>query len=191
MKKMIRQPTISTSQPPATGAAAPARAPTAAQVPMARPRASPLNSLPRMARLLGISRAAPTPWSPRPASSPVNEMAAPHNVDPRRKMAEPHQKQSPPPEMIPRDPRRARSMRRPGNRYALIGPGQTRRRSHGDLCPRRATRRLTTDPSMKPGSSPECWPRAFARGCREEIRACSWASGPRDEAQNVEPARRL
>ncbi len=44
-------------------------APAAAQVPTARPRASPSNELPRMPRLFGISIAAPIPWMPRAASS--------------------------------------------------------------------------------------------------------------------------
>src|ERR1700692_29848 len=60
IKKIVRHPTVSTIHPPTMGPKTPARAPTAAQVPMARPRASPLNAPPRMARLLGVSSAAPS-----------------------------------------------------------------------------------------------------------------------------------
>ncbi len=69
MRKIARQPTVSTSQPPITGPSAPVIAPAAAQVPIARPRSSPENPAPRMARLDGISSAAPTPWTARPASN--------------------------------------------------------------------------------------------------------------------------
>src|ERR1700737_2546434 len=56
-RKIVRHPTVSTIHPPTTGPKAPASAPAAAQVPMARPRPSPVNALPRMARLLGMSSA--------------------------------------------------------------------------------------------------------------------------------------
>src|SRR6516165_11800700 len=59
-RKIERHPTPSISQPPTTGPIAPAMAPAAAQVPTARPLASPENDDPRMARLVGIKRAAPT-----------------------------------------------------------------------------------------------------------------------------------
>ena len=62
---MTGQPTVSTSQPPSSGASAPAIAPAAAQVPTARPRASPVKAALKMARLLGISIAAPSPCSAR------------------------------------------------------------------------------------------------------------------------------
>ena len=48
-------------QPPSTGPIAPPMAPTADQVPTARPRASPEKLLPRIARLLGRRSAAPVP----------------------------------------------------------------------------------------------------------------------------------
>ena len=64
---MNGQPTPSTSQPPSIGASAPEIAPTAAQVPTARPRASPVKEALRVARLLGSSIAAPSPCSARPA----------------------------------------------------------------------------------------------------------------------------
>src|SRR4051812_37024268 len=60
-RKMARQPIASTSQPPSKGATAPAIAPAAAQAPTAFPFASPSNAAPRMARLLGSSKAAPSP----------------------------------------------------------------------------------------------------------------------------------
>ena len=64
---MNGQPSPSTSQPPSIGATAPEIAPAAAQVPTARPLASPVKEAERMARLLGISIAAPSPCSARPA----------------------------------------------------------------------------------------------------------------------------
>src|SRR6266481_7078423 len=49
-RKIVRHPTVSTTHPPIMGPKAPARAPAAAQVPIARPRASPVNAPPSMAR---------------------------------------------------------------------------------------------------------------------------------------------
>jgi hypothetical protein len=71
IRKMARQPTVSISQPPSTGPIAAIVAPTEAQMPIARPRASPEKLAPRIARLLGIKTAAPTPCRPRPISSKV------------------------------------------------------------------------------------------------------------------------
>ena len=55
----------SMSQPPITGPIAPMAAPVAAQIPMARPLDSPEKVCPRMARLFGMSIAAPMPCSSR------------------------------------------------------------------------------------------------------------------------------
>ena len=66
---MARQPTVSISQPPSTGPPAAITAPIEAQMPVARPRASPVKLAPRIARLLGIRIAAPTPCAARAASS--------------------------------------------------------------------------------------------------------------------------
>ena len=76
---MNGQPAVSTSQPPSIGATAPAIAPAAAQVPTARPRSSPVKEALRMARLFGISIAAPSPCSAR---------AARKTVEARRRRAE-------------------------------------------------------------------------------------------------------
>src|ERR1700686_1718442 len=77
-RKIVRHPTVSTTQPPTTGPNAPARAPAAAQVPIARPRASPVNPPPRMARLFGRSSAAPNPCSARAARSHGSDGAPAH-----------------------------------------------------------------------------------------------------------------
>src|SRR5258708_31420028 len=66
---MTRQLALSIGQPPRTGPIAPAAAPAAAQIPIARPFAAPENVLPNRARLFGNSIAAPIPWRARPASS--------------------------------------------------------------------------------------------------------------------------
>ena len=77
MKKIERQPTVSTSQPPSGGPSAVVRAPAAAaQVPIAGPRASPLYAAPTIARLAGVSRAAATPCAIRAAISQIAEGAS-------------------------------------------------------------------------------------------------------------------
>ncbi len=78
---MARQPTTSISQPPTNGPMAPATEPAAAQMPMALPRASPEKLLPRMARLVGISIAAPTPCNTRAAINHGRPGAAAHSSD--------------------------------------------------------------------------------------------------------------
>ena len=69
IRKIERHPTVSMSQPPSTGPTAPITAPMDAQMPIARPRASPEKAAPRIARLLGMSNAAPTPCRLRPTSN--------------------------------------------------------------------------------------------------------------------------
>src|SRR3954447_20484951 len=61
IRKIARQLPRSTSQPPSTGPMAPAAAPVAAQMPIARPLAGPAKVWPKIARLFGISIAAPHP----------------------------------------------------------------------------------------------------------------------------------
>ena len=63
------------------GAIAPEIAPAAAQVPTARPRCSPVNAEPNMARLFGISIAAPSPCSARPARKIARLGAAAHRIE--------------------------------------------------------------------------------------------------------------
>jgi formate dehydrogenase subunit delta len=52
--------------------------------------------------------------------------------------------------------------------------------------PKTGNATLTTDPSMKARLEPRMQAASVARGCAEGIRVCSWASDPRDEAQNVD-----
>ena len=80
---------MSISQPPASGPSAPKTAPAAAQVPTARPRASPLNPAPRRARLAGISRAAPIPCAARAASSQAKPGASAQASEAALKIAMP------------------------------------------------------------------------------------------------------
>src|ERR1700688_372780 len=88
-RKIMRHPTVSTIHPPTMGPKAPARAPAAAQVPIARPRASPVNAPPSMARLFGISSAAPNPCRPRAARSQAKEGAAAQASDAKPKTDSP------------------------------------------------------------------------------------------------------
>jgi hypothetical protein len=81
MKKIIRQLTASTSQPPRTGPTAAVAAPAAAQMPTARPRASPSKVTPSMAKLLGISIAAPMPWMKRAPIKTASPGARPHAAE--------------------------------------------------------------------------------------------------------------
>ena len=87
--KIARQLTVSISQPPRRGPIAPAAAPTAAQVPMARPRASPEKLAPRIARLFGISTAAPIPCNTRPASSQLSVGATAQRIEAAAKIPTP------------------------------------------------------------------------------------------------------
>ena len=81
IRNIQRQPTASISQPPSKGAPAAPTAPAAAQIPMALPRRAPSNVAARIARLLGISIAAPVPCSTRPASSHGKVGANVHSSD--------------------------------------------------------------------------------------------------------------
>ena len=65
-RKIDRQPTASISHPPRTGPRPAVAAPIAAQAPIARPRAGPSKASLRIARLFGISMAAPRPCAMRP-----------------------------------------------------------------------------------------------------------------------------
>ena len=76
MRKIARQPTVSTNQPPSGGPSAVVRAPAAAEVPIAGPRALPLYAAPTIARLAGVSRAAETPCAIRAAISQIAEGAS-------------------------------------------------------------------------------------------------------------------
>ena len=71
MRKIARQPAMPTSHPPSGGPTALAIAPADAQVPTARPRDSPVKTLPSMPRLFGMSIAAPTPCSDRASNRTV------------------------------------------------------------------------------------------------------------------------
>jgi len=88
-RNIERQPTRSINQPPINGPIAPAAAPAAAQVPIALPRASPSKLLPRIARLVGISIAAPTLCSTRPAIKMTRSGANAHNSVAARKRPTP------------------------------------------------------------------------------------------------------
>ena len=76
MRKIERQPTVSTSQPPSGGPSAVVIAPAAAQVPIAGPRALPLYAAPMIARLAGVSSAAAMPCAIRAAISQIVEGAS-------------------------------------------------------------------------------------------------------------------
>ena len=68
-KKIALQDTYSASAPPTTGPMASASAETPAQVPIALPRSSGGKALVMIDRVAGIMKAAPAPWTARPATS--------------------------------------------------------------------------------------------------------------------------
>jgi hypothetical protein len=92
---------------------APAMAEAAAHTPIALPRAAPSEVEPRIARLLGSSSAAPTPWTPRPA----NRLA---RLGARAAPAEPTANSATPAISIRRGPNRSPSAP-PSSRSALSG----------------------------------------------------------------------
>ena len=67
MKKTSRQETALISHPPRNGPIAVATPPSPDQAPMALGRSSWVNEACRIARLPGVSSAAPTPWRARAA----------------------------------------------------------------------------------------------------------------------------
>ena len=71
IRKARRQLPASISHPPKTGPTAPAAAPVAAHMPIARPFASPEKLRPRIARLFGISMAALAPCTKRASSNKI------------------------------------------------------------------------------------------------------------------------
>jgi len=96
---------ITTRHPPRTGPAAPITAPIDAQIPIARPRASPEKELPRIARLFGIKSAAPVPWMPRAknnqgrlgARAQATEAMPKSKVPATRRRTRPKRSPAPPP----------------------------------------------------------------------------------------------
>ncbi len=69
IRKIARQSTASISQPPISGPIAAATPPSADQAPIARARSSGWKEDSISARLPGVSRAPPTPWTTRAATS--------------------------------------------------------------------------------------------------------------------------
>src|ERR1043165_6543384 len=82
IKKISRQPNASMSHPPRTGPTAAAIELVADHVPTARPRASPENAEPKIARLLGSRNAAPVPCVAPAANNQGRLAAAAHAADP-------------------------------------------------------------------------------------------------------------
>src|SRR6266571_2551939 len=89
MKNTIRQDACSMSQPPSGGPMAVLIAVKLDQVPMALPRRSSENEAPMMARLPGVSIAAPMPWRTRAATSAWMLGERPHATDARPKTTTP------------------------------------------------------------------------------------------------------
>ena len=89
MKKTARQETVSTSHPPSIGPIAAVIALKPDHVPMARPRSSSGKELLMIARLPGISKAAPLPWTARAAMSCPMLEAKPHQAEALAKTATP------------------------------------------------------------------------------------------------------
>ena len=92
IQKINRQSAWSASQPPTSGPTMPKMAPAPAQVPKALPRSSGGKAAPIRARAPGVSRAAPIPWTARPAISSWTVGARPQAMEARAKMATPIRK---------------------------------------------------------------------------------------------------
>ena len=89
MRKMSRQSPICTSQPPTKGPTAEATPVSPDHAPIARARSSSWKLACRIARLPGVSRAPPTPWATRPATSSSRVGAAEHSAEARAKSTTP------------------------------------------------------------------------------------------------------
>ena len=83
MKKMYRQSKVVTSSPPSVGPAMVATPATAPQTPNAAPRRSGGNTMVRMARVCGMSMAAPRPCTARNATSQPAPGDRPHAAEAR------------------------------------------------------------------------------------------------------------
>ena len=81
MRKIQRQDAYSISQPPTNGPIAVEMPASPDQVPIARPRSATTNAPWIIARLPGISSAAPTPWRIRATISSSGVGASPHSTD--------------------------------------------------------------------------------------------------------------
>ena len=81
MRKMSRHETALISQPPSSGPKAMATPLKPDQAPMARERSAGTKEACKMARLPGVSRAAPTPCSPRAATRVAALGATPHSSE--------------------------------------------------------------------------------------------------------------
>ena len=82
MKKISRHETASTNQPPRRGPTAAATPPSPDHAPTAAPRPSGSKLAWMIARLPGVSSAAPMPWKARAAINVPAEGAIPHSSDP-------------------------------------------------------------------------------------------------------------
>jgi hypothetical protein len=80
-QKIERQPTMSTSQPPASGPIAVVTPASPDHRPIAAPRSSVTNDAEMIARLPGVRSAAPMPCSPRAATSISIDGASAHSTD--------------------------------------------------------------------------------------------------------------
>ena len=94
----------STSRPPTSGPIAPATPPSPDHAPTARPRSSGRSVASMIARLPGVSSAAPTPWSSRPAISQPAEGAHAHSSDATANHATPTRNTRTRPHRSPNEP---------------------------------------------------------------------------------------
>ena len=102
--KISRQETASTNQPPRKGPMAVETPASPDHAPMAAPRSSGSNTASRMARLPGVSRAAPTPWMARAAISISMVGAIAHSSDATANQTTPQTKTRRLPRWSPSDP---------------------------------------------------------------------------------------
>ena len=102
--KISRQDAASISTPPSSGPSTPAIAPKAVQVPIARPRSSSGKTWVMIASVLGVSRAANTPWTARKTHSTAIEGATAHSSEATPKPTTPMKKTRRCPKMSPSEP---------------------------------------------------------------------------------------
>ena len=102
MRKIERQPTVSTSQPPSGGPSAVVRAPAAPKCRSQDRARFPLYAAPTIARLAGVSSAAATPCAIRAAISQIAEGASAQASEAAVKPTQPGDEHAAPAESIPR-----------------------------------------------------------------------------------------
>ena len=104
IRKIHRHEALSTIQPPSSGPIAAAMPPSPAHWPITLPRSATRNEPWIIARLPGVSSAAPTPWSSRAPISWPGDWATPHSAEARANQVTPTRKTRRRPKWSPSEP---------------------------------------------------------------------------------------